>query len=199
MDALTPRKVIAAVTVTALVVVLHFLTSGGLGFLWPIVAASCGAAAGFLTPPEKRTKELPAPPLSGAGRLTNALEGTRYSLHRRDIPAPVDRAWTEFDSSARWVLNNWNRLDDAPSQQSLVRDMIEEHSSALVKSYLQVTNLTDPAAVKEVTEGLGILNREMTEIRDAIAQDSVRSLQDHTMALKLEYGGTLPSVESKEV
>ena len=53
MDALTPRKVIAAVTVTALVVVLHFLTSGGLGFLWPIVAASCGAAAGFLIPPEK--------------------------------------------------------------------------------------------------------------------------------------------------
>ena len=68
-----------------------------------------------------------------------------------------------------------------------------------MKSYLQVTNLTNPAAVKEVTEGLGILKREMTEIRDAIAQDSVRSLQDHTMALKLEYGGTLPSVESKEV
>ena len=199
MDDVTPRKVIAAVVVTVLVAALHFLTGGGLGFLWPIVAASCGAAAGFLIPPEKRHRELPAPPVSEAGRLTTSLNSTRCSLHRRDIPAPVDRAWTEFDASATWVLNNWDRLDDAPSQQSLVRDMIEEHSSSLVKSYLEVTELNEPAAVKEVTEALGILNREMMEIRDAIAQNSVRGLQDHSMALKLQFGGTTPSVDSKEV
>ena len=68
-----------------------------------------------------------------------------------------------------------------------------------MKSYLEVTELNEPAAVKEVTEALGILNREMTEIRDAIVQNSVRGLQDHSMALKLQFGGTTPSADSKEV
>ncbi|WP_295806360.1 hypothetical protein [uncultured Corynebacterium sp.] len=197
MNALNSRKAIVGVVVTALVVVLHVLTGGGLGFLWPVVAVCAGAAAGLVTPP-KQPKAIEAPK-SGPGELTSTLEGVRYALGRRQVPGPVQRAWDSFDESALWVLNDWRRLNDAPHQQALVRDMIEEHSTELVKSYLEVTDLKNPAAVKEMSESLDILGREMQEIRDAISQNSVRNLRNHSMALKLEYGGTLPSIESKEV
>ncbi len=98
-----------------------------------------------------------------------------------------------------WVLDNWHRLDEAPHQQALVRDMIEEHSKELVRSYLDVTDLEDPVAVQEMSESLSILGREMEQIKEAISQNSVRKLRNHSMALKLEYGGTLPSLESREV
>lgn len=197
MNALNSRKVVVGCVVTALVVILHVLTGGGLGFLWPVVAVSAGAAAGLVTPP-KQEKVLEAPK-AGPGQLVSTLEGIRYNLRRRKVPAPVQRAWDSFDDSALWVLNNWRRLDDAPHQQALVRDMIQEHSDELVKSYLEVTDLKNPVAVQEMSESLGILGREMDEIREAIAQNSVRNLRNHSMALKLEYDGTLPSIESKEV
>lgn len=197
MNALNSRKIVVGVAVTALVVVLHVLTGGGLGFLWPVVAVCTGAAAGFVTPP-KQENAIEAPK-AGAGQLISSLESVRYNLQQRKVPGPVQRAWDSFDDSAVWVLDNWHRLDDAPHQQALVRDMIEEHSRELVKSYLEVTDLKNPVAVEEMSESLGILGREMGEIRDAIAQNSVRNLRNHSMALKLEYGGTLPSIESKEV
>lgn len=198
MNTLNSRKIVVGVAVTALVIVLHVLTGGGLGFLWPLVAVSTGAAAGFVTPPKQEKKAIEAP-TSGADQLISSLEGVRYNLKQSKVPGPVQKAWDSFDDSAVWVLDNWHRLDDAPHQQALVRDMIEEHSKELVNSYLDVTDLKNPVAVEEMSESLGILGREMGEIRDAIAQNSVRNLRNHSMALKLEYGGTLPSIESKEV
>ncbi|WP_412100699.1 hypothetical protein [Corynebacterium aurimucosum] len=197
MNALNSRKVVVGVAVTALVVVLHVLSGGGLGFLWPVVAVCTGIAAGFVTPP-KQEKVL-EPPKAGEDQLAHTLQEVRYTFTAHQLPGPVQRAWDSFDKSAVWVLENWRRLDEAPHQQTLVRDMIEEHSPALVKSYLDVTDLNDPVAVEEMSQSLGILGREMEEIKDAISQNSVRKLRNHSMALKLEYGGTLPSIESREV
>ena len=183
MNTLNSRKIVVGVAVTALVIVLHVLTGGGLGFLWPLVAVCTGAAAGFVTPP-KQEKAIEAP-TSGAGQLISSLEGVRYNLKQSKVPGPVKKAWDSFDDSAVWVLDNWHRLDDAPHQQALVRDMIEEHSKELVNSYLDVTDLKNPVAVEEMSESLGILGREMGEIRDAIAQNSVRNLRIDSMALIL--------------
>lgn len=61
MNTLNSRKIVVGVAVTALVIVLHVLTGGGLGFLWPLVAVCTGAAAGFVTPP-KQEKAIEAPP-----------------------------------------------------------------------------------------------------------------------------------------
>lgn len=197
MNALNSRKVVVGVAVTALVVVLHVLSGGGLGFLWPVVAICTGMAAGFVTPP--RQEKVLEPPKAGESELIHTLGEVRYTFTAHKLPSPVQRAWDSFDKSAVWVLDNWHRLDEAPHQQALVRDMIEEHSKELVRSYLDVTDLKDPAAVEEMSEALSILGREMEQIKEAISQNAVRKLRNHSMALKLEYGGTLPSVESREV
>lgn len=80
MNALNSRKVVVGVAVTALVVVLHVLSGGGLGFLWPVVAICTGMAAGFVTPP--RQEKVLEPPKAGEGELIHTLEEVRYTLQR---------------------------------------------------------------------------------------------------------------------
>ncbi|WP_293773007.1 hypothetical protein [uncultured Corynebacterium sp.] len=166
------------------------LATGGLGLLWPVVAA-CGWAAGALLTPAKKVYVPPAPP-SSPHELKSRMNVLRKKLESQRVPEPVRTAFDQMRTQAAWVLQNFNRLDSAPSQQSMVRSIIDEHAVGLVEAYLDVTNPAEASAQNAFIESIDLLTGELTEIREAIEQDSVRHLVDHNIALKLQFGDTLP-------
>ena len=178
------------------VVVLHVASGGMLGFLWPVVALSGWAAGALLTPP-KQTWVPPAPE-KGPDELYRGIGKQLQILQSRTSSGTVLKAFTDFQVAARWVLGEWARLGDAPSQQSLVRSIIDEHLPELVNAYVEVTDPNESSAKEAFVESLGIMRGEIEEIKAAIQQDSVRHLREHSLALKLQYGDEIPGVETTD-
>lgn len=190
----TSRKNKVGLGIAAGVVGLQIVSGGLLGFLWPVVALS-GWAAGALLTPAKQIY-IPPKPLAGPTELYDGIGKQLKTLRKKTKSSTVLKAFTEFQVSCRWVLEHWRRLDSAPSQQALVRSIIEDHIPELVAAYLDVTDIEQPAAKQAFVDSVNILRGEVDEIREAIEQDSVRHLRDHSLALKLQYGDEIPGIES---
>lgn len=171
--------------IAAVVIVVHLVS--GLGFLWPVVALA-GWGAGVALTPAPRRGELPAAPeRPDADDLLSLLDATAEKLYSAGPAPEVLDSTAMLRGSLLEVLIEWDRLADAPEQRVVVETMITEYLPAVVTGYLAVSDRTHPAAVRETIEALDILEDEARQIHQAVVHDTLRELEDHTRALRIQF------------
>lgn len=190
------RKNIVGVIVAALIVVAHLIY--GLGVLWPVVAVAGWGAAVLLVPDEEQSALAARQPgVLPPDQLNDMLNETVRRLYAVRPPREIEEEMTKLRDSLRWLLNEWDALDDAPEQQMTVTTMVREFMPGLIDSYLGFPDRNHPQAVSGVVESLQILRAETEEAKQAIIQNNVRQLEDHTRTLRLHFG-RMPGLQSSD-
>lgn len=178
------RRNLVGMLIAAAVIVVHLVA--GLGFLWPVVALA-GWGAGVALTPRPSQAELPAPVRPDADDLLGVLDTTAEQLYSAGPAPAVLDAMAVLRGSLLEVLMEWERLAGVPEQRVIVETMITEYLLAVVTGYLAVSDRTHPAAVGETTEALEILDGEARQIHQAVVSDTLRELEDHTRALRIQF------------
>ncbi|HZK31868.1 MAG TPA: hypothetical protein VFC72_03040 [Corynebacterium sp.] len=190
------RKNIVGVIVAAVILVVHVIY--GLGFLWPVVAVAGWGAAVLLTPEAKQpAAEVKNPSILPPEHLERGLDQSIERLYSINPPAEIDQEMTRLSDVLRWLFGRWGELDGAPEQQMTLTTMVQEFLPGMVERYLSIPDLHHPQAVADVVDSLQILREEAEETKQAVIADNVRQLEDHTRALRLQFG-RLPGLQSQE-
>lgn len=174
--------------VAVVVIILHLVV--GLGFLWPIVAVAGWGAAAVLIPDNR---EHPGPASIQAGHLqprelANKLRGIAQDLYGIQPPNAIVDSMASLNNSLNWILQEWDELDDVPETRVSITTIITEFLPGLVDSYRDIPDPHHPEAVEHVVGSLVLLEQEANATRQAIIDNNVRELEDHTRSLYLRLG-----------
>lgn len=180
------RRNVIGLVVAALILVLHLIV--GLGALWPVVALAGWGAAFALVPAPAPPELSAAPQRPREEELVTSLDWSAASLYRSEPTPGIRDAMTELRGTLTEILIDWERLGHAPEQRVIIEAIIEDYLPRVIAGYHAVHDRTHPVAVGETLSSLSILNDEAGHVRDAIVTDTLRELEDHTRALRMQFG-----------
>lgn len=130
--------------------------------------------------------------------LLKSLEESRTQLERK---APSSAALVALDRLVRQcavVIKSWADLGDAPSQKATVETVVKEHIPTLLASFTAIPTDRLSAVDKDLVDSLGILEREVSAIANALAENKVRDLRTNKLALELQYGSVPKVIDTSE-
>lgn len=179
------RGNIVGIVIALVVLIVHFTL--GLGFLWPVVAVAGWGAAVALIPdkPKPATPELED---SSPQRLSQTLADSARELYAMDPPSRIVDSMAALNTSLHWILQEWDDLVHVPETRVTITTMITEFLPGLVHSYSNVPDPNHPRAVERVVESLNLLDEEARSTKQAIIDNNVRALEDHTRSLYVSLG-----------